>query len=90
MTSSTAAKIYEWASYILIIGATVIFFLLKEVPQLRLNLTLILLVMAVYMRALMYRSRNRQLESDNEELRHDLRRLTALLAEKEHNQTDKK
>lgn len=83
MSSETAAKIYEWASYVLIVGATIIFFIMKDQPQLRLNLTLIILVIAVYMRALMYRSRNRDVEGENEDLKRDLRRLTALLAEKE-------
>ena len=83
MSSETAAKIYEWASYVLIVGATIFFFIFKDTPALRLNLTLITLVVAVYMRALMYRSRNRDTESENEELKRDLRHLTALLAEKE-------
>ncbi len=90
MNSSTAAKIYEWASYIFIIGATVLFFVMKEEAQLRIYLTLFLLIIAIYMKALMYRSRTRALESDNEELRNDLRRLTALLAEKERKQTETK
>ncbi len=90
MNSSTAAKIYDWASYIFIIGATVFFFVMKEETQLRVYLTLFLLFIALFMKALMYRSRTRALESDNEELRNDLRRLTALLAEKERHQTNKK
>lgn len=80
MNSDTASKIYEWSSYILIVAATILFFVLKGTP-LRINLTLITLVAAVYMRALMYRSRSRAADEENEELKRDLRRLTALLAE---------
>jgi amino acid permease len=83
MSSETAAKIYEWCSYILILGATLIFFFLKNEAQLRINLTLIVAMVAVYMRVMMYRSRNRDLQGENEDLRQDLRRLTAMLAEKE-------
>lgn len=83
MSKDTASKIFEWCSYILILGATAVFFLLKEMPVLRINLTLIVLVVAVYMRALMYRSRLRGTSDENEELRRDLRRLTAILSEKE-------
>lgn len=83
MSSDTASKIFEWCSYILILGATTVFFLLKEMPTLRINLTLIVLVVAVYMRALMYRSRLRGTNDENEELRRDLRRLTAMLSDKE-------
>ncbi|MDY5969604.1 MAG: hypothetical protein SPJ13_06295 [Bacteroidales bacterium] len=80
MNSDTASKIYEWASYVLVLGATVLFFAMKGNP-LRFNLTLIALVAAEYMRVLMYRSRSRAAEGENEELKRDLRRLTALLAE---------
>lgn len=83
MSSDTAAKIFEWCSYILILGATMVFFLLKDTPVLRINLTLIILVVAVYMRALMYRSKMRVANDENDELKRDLRQLTAMLAQKE-------
>ena len=80
MNSDTASKIYEWGSYVVILAATVLFFALKGSPQ-RVSLTLIALVVAVYLRALMYRSRLRAADGENEELKRDLRRLTALLAD---------
>ena len=78
MTHKTALTIYEWISYLLIAGATVIYFALKERG---IALTLVVLVLAVFMRMMMERTRRKACEEENEELRNDLRRLTQLLAE---------
>ncbi|MDO4217958.1 MAG: hypothetical protein Q4D03_07295 [Bacteroidales bacterium] len=79
MKKDTAAKIYEWASYIMLLGATVVFFLTSKNVQ----ITLLILVVAVYLRALMYRARYKSYEEENETLKRDLRRLTAALKESE-------
>jgi len=79
MTDNTAAKIYEWGSYVLILAATVLFFALDR----NVNITLLVLVVAVYLRVMMYRTRCQSAQKENEELKSDLRRLTQLLKEKE-------
>ncbi|MCR5423168.1 MAG: hypothetical protein K6E93_00190 [Bacteroidales bacterium] len=79
MNDNTAAKIYEWMSYVLIVGATVVFFVTGK----KVDLTLLILVVAVYMRVMMYRTRLKSFESENQDLRNDLRKLTQLLREKE-------
>lgn len=78
MSHNTALKIYEWASYLLIVGATVIYFMLKESG---IALTLVVLVLAIFMRLMMERTRRKVCEEENDELRADLRRLTQLYAE---------
>ncbi|MBQ0015986.1 MAG: hypothetical protein KBT04_03260 [Bacteroidales bacterium] len=78
MKHKTALTIYEWASYVLIIGATVIYFAFK--PQ-GIPLTLVVLILAVFMRLMMERTRRKACEEENDELKNDLRRLTQLLAE---------
>lgn len=85
MSKETAMKIYEWASYILLLAATVVFFISGK----NVDLTLIVLVCAVYMRVLMYRTKYRICEEENEEVKRDLRKLTALLKEKEQQQAGK-
>ncbi|MCQ2299264.1 MAG: hypothetical protein MJZ81_03980 [Bacteroidales bacterium] len=79
MDNNTASKIYEWGSYILIVAATLVFFLMDKNVQ----LTLLVLVIAVYLRVMMYRSRCKSFEDENDELKEDLRKLTQLLKEKE-------
>lgn len=79
MTDNTAAKIYEWGSYVLILAATVLFFAMDR----NVNITLLVLVVAVYLRVMMYRTRSQSAIKENEELKSDLRRLTQLLKEKE-------
>lgn len=79
MNDNAAAKIYEWMSYVLIVGATVVFFATGK----KVDLTLLILVVAVYMRVMMYRTRLKSFESENQDLRNDLRKLTQLLREKE-------
>jgi Flp pilus assembly protein TadB len=78
MSHKTAIKIYEYSSYVLIIAATVIYFVLKSQG---LALTMLLLALAMTMRMLMERHRYRSCEEENDELREDLRKLTLLLAE---------
>lgn len=78
MTHKTALKIYEWASYILIIGATVLYFVYKSRG---INLVLLVLVVAVFMRLMMERTRFKACEEENDELKADLRRLSQVLAE---------
>ena len=75
MEKSTLSKVYEWASYILIVGATVYFFVSgKEV-----TITMFGIVLALFCRNMMYRTRYKMFEEENEELKVDLRRLTNLL-----------
>ncbi|MBQ6046059.1 MAG: hypothetical protein IJL38_00355 [Bacteroidales bacterium] len=71
-------KIYEWASYVLLAGATVVFFLMRHHP-LGTTLTLIVLVVAMFMRMMMERTRRKSYEAENESLKADLKHLTALL-----------
>ena len=78
MSHTTAVKIYEYASYALIIGATVIYFTLKMQGV---QLTLLVLALAIFCRWMMDRHRYKACEQENDELRADLRRLTQLLAE---------
>ena len=75
MDKNTLSKVYEWASYVLILGATVYYF----VSHHETSITLIVLFLAVFARNLMYRTRYKLFEEENEELRVDLRRLTNLL-----------
>lgn len=88
MEKSTLAKVYEWASYVLIVGATVYYFVSGKEVQ----ITLIVLFLAVFARNLMYRTRYKLFEEENEELKVDLRRLTNLLevAKKNENSESKK
>lgn len=75
MEKSTLMKIYEWASYIMIVLATVYFFMShKEV-----TVTLLGIMVALFFRNMMYRTRYKMFEEENEELKVDLRRLTNLL-----------
>lgn len=78
MTHNTALKIYEWGSYLLIVGATILYFVLKERG---IALVLVVLVLAIFMRLMMERTRRKACEDEIDELQGDLRRLTRLLAE---------
>ena len=80
MSHKTALRLYEIASYILILGATVVFFLLKDNPM-RLSLTMVLVALAIAMRWLMERERAKSADEEIDQLQADLRRLTQLLAE---------
>ncbi|MBQ1409053.1 MAG: hypothetical protein IIY87_04790 [Bacteroidales bacterium] len=79
MEKSTLSKVYEWASYIVIIAATVFFFVFDKTSYMRLPLTLLGIVVALFFRNMMYRTRYKIFEEENEELKVDLRRLTNLL-----------
>ena len=78
MSHKTAIKVYEIASYVLILGATAIYFWLR---QQGLALTMLILALAIFCRWMMDRHRYRACEEENDQLRDDLRRLTLLLAE---------
>lgn len=87
MENLTKAKVYEWASYVLILCATVYFFVSgKEV-----TITMLGIVGALFCRNLMCRTRLKMVEEENEEMRVDLRRLTNLLeVEKKKNNENSK
>ena len=78
MTHKTALKIYEWASYLLIVGATLIYVFMKQQGVV---LTMLVQVLAMFMRMMMERTRRRACEDEIDELQSDLRRLTQLYAE---------
>lgn len=75
MQKSTVARIWEWSSYVLILGATVYYFASGK----QVGITMIVVFLAVFCFALMYRTRCKMYEEENEELKSDLRRLTNLL-----------
>ncbi len=81
MTNDTATGIYKWGSIILIVAATAVFFLIDRKTG-NPSLTLLVMVAALCMRMLMYRTKFRAASEENEELKTDLRRLTQLLKEK--------
>lgn len=88
MSHKTAIKIYEIASYVLILGATAAYFLLKT-SDLRLSLTMILVALAILMRMMMERHRFRSAEEEIDQLKDDLRRLTQLYAEEKKKNNNK-
>lgn len=79
MDKSTLAKLYEWASYIIIVATTVFYFVFDKLSPMRLPITLLGIIIALFFRNMMYRSRYKMFEDENEELKVDLRRLTNLL-----------
>ncbi len=81
MNYQRTLRIYEWISYILIIAATVVYFILRSRGAGALNLTLCILVLAVFCRLMMERTRRQAADAENDELKNDLRRLTQLYAE---------
>lgn len=81
MNHQTALKIYEWASYLLIAAATVVFFVLKGHPM-GTSLTMVIVAVAVFMRLMMERTRRKASDEENEQLKADLKKLTQLLREK--------
>ena len=81
MNYQRTLRIYEWISYILIIAATVVYFVLRSRGAGALNLTLCILVVAVFSRLMMERTRRQAADTENDELKNDLRRLTQLYAE---------
>ena len=81
MNYQRTLRIYEWISYILIIGATVAYFFLHSRGAWALNLTLCILVLAIFCRLMMERTRRLAADAENDQLKDDLRRLTQLYAE---------
>ena len=81
MNYQKTLRIYEWISYILIIGATVVYFMLHNQGPWALNLTLCILVVAIFCRLMMERTRRQAADAENDELKDDLRKLTQLYAE---------
>ena len=78
MSHKTAIRIYEIASYVLILGATAIYFIMKAQGV---SLTMLVLALAIFCRWMMDRHRFKACDEENDQLRDDLRRLTLLLAE---------
>ena len=66
MSHKTAIKIYEIASYVLILGATAIYFWQK---QQGLSLTMLVLALAIFCRWMMDRHRYRSCDEENDQLR---------------------
>ena len=81
MNYQRTLKVYEWISYILILGATALYFILRNQGSWALNLTLCVLVLAIFCRLMMERTRRLAADAENEELKEDLRKLTQLYAE---------
>ena len=94
MSHKTAILLYEIASYVMILGATAIYFLMGT-NQMKLSLTMVLVAVAIAMRWMMERHRYKSANEEIDQLQADLRRLTQLLAEEkkkttqENNQTIK-
>lgn len=80
MSHQNKIKLYEWLSYLFIAGATVFLFMQNRL-QGSLVMAALLLAIGMFMRMLIERTRYKACEEENEELKSDLRRLTALLAE---------
>ena len=82
MSHKTYIRIYEIASYVLILGATVLYFMLKTInPVQRLSLVMILVALAIACRWGMAHHRFRSCEDELDQLQQDFRRLTQLYAE---------
>ena len=86
MSHKTAIKVYEIASYVLILGATAISFWMK---QQGLSLTMLVLALAIFCRWMMDRHRYKACDEENDQLRDDLRRLTQLYAEEKKKNNNK-
>jgi hypothetical protein len=82
-------RIYEYISYILIIGATVVYFVFHKQGAGALNLTLIILILAVLSRMMMERTRRLAADAEIDVLKSDLRRLTQLYSEEKKKNADK-
>lgn len=81
MNYQKTLRVYEWISYILIIGATVVYFMLRSQGSWVFTLTFGILALAVFFRLMMERVRRQAADEEIEELKNDLRRLTQLYAE---------
>lgn len=85
MKKYTVSRIWEWASYILMLGATVYFFASGRES----GITMILVTLAIFCYAMTYRLRYRICQDENEELRSDNRRLANLLEVTKKQKNDK-
>lgn len=88
MSHKTAIRVYEIASYVLILGATAVVFLMKEHPM-RLPLTMVILMVAIGCRWMMERHRYKAANDEIDQLQNDLRRLTQLYAEEKKRNNNK-
>ena len=88
MSHNTAIKIYEIASYALILGATAVYFMMNDNPR-KLSLTMLLVALALFTRWMMERHRAKASDEENDQLKADLRRLTQLLAEEKKKNNNK-
>ena len=80
MSHNTAIRLYEIASYVIILGATVVYFMMTDTTR-KLSLTMMLVALALFARWMMERHRCKAANEENDQLKADLRRLTQLLAE---------
>ncbi len=74
MDRNTVTKIYNVLSFLLLIGAMVVFFVVKNGTW-----VMITLMFAVFFRMLMERSSRIAIERENQKLKDDLRHLTHIL-----------
>lgn len=84
MDRTTLAKIYGIISFLLLIGAIVLFVATKNT-----HFILILLAFAIFFRMLMERSSRIAIECENTKLKDDLRRLTHILEYERKNDEEK-
>lgn len=80
MSHNTAIRLYEIASYALILGATAVYFMMHDATR-KIPLTMLLIALALFTRWMMERHRCKACNEENDQLKADLRRLTQLLAE---------
>ncbi|MCQ2273613.1 MAG: hypothetical protein MJZ86_02335 [Bacteroidales bacterium] len=73
-------RIFEYVSYFLLLAATVVCFAFRDALW-RLDVTLLLIMLALFARLMMERTRYKAADAENDELKADLRRLTQLYAE---------
>ena len=84
MDRSILTKIYGILSFLLLIGAFVVFFALKNSTW-----VLITLMFAIFFRMLMERSSRIAIERENQKLKDDLRHLTHILEFSKNNDEEK-
>ena len=84
MDRSILTKIYGILSFLLLIGAFVVFFAVKNSTW-----VLITLMFAIFFRMLMERSNRIAIERENQKLKDDLRRLTHILEYERKNDEEK-
>ncbi|MCR4829353.1 MAG: hypothetical protein K5864_07825 [Bacteroidales bacterium] len=85
MKKYTVSRIWEGASYVLILGGTVYYFVSGKET----GITMIIVALAIFCYAMTYRVRYRICQDENEELRSDIRRLTNLLEVAKKTKNDK-